>query len=86
MHSWPNIDRARLMRRMLALGVVTLAFAILYIVLALAGVGGSGGRVDWVWPVLVGGLGLLELLGAWVMRRDLAKDQAAASRKAAQRS
>ena len=41
-NSWPNINRARLIRRMLVLGVVTLAFAILYVVLALAGVGGSG--------------------------------------------
>ena len=39
--SWPNIDRARLIRRTLVLGVVTLAFAILYVVLALVGVGGS---------------------------------------------
>ena len=86
MNSWPNINRPRLIRRMLVLGVVTLAFAILYIVLALAGALGTGGRLDWVWPVLVGSVGLLELLGAWVMRRDQAKEAAVASREAAQRS
>jgi type VI protein secretion system component VasK len=85
-NSWPDINRPRLIRRMLVLGVVTLAFAILYIVLALADVGGSGGRLDWVWLVLVGGLGVLELLGAWVLRRDQAKAAAVASSEAAQRS
>ena len=86
MNSWPDINRPRLIRRMLVLGVVTLAFAILYIVLALADVGGSEGRLDWVWLVLVGGLGVLELLGAWVLRRDQAKEAAVASSEAAQRS
>ena len=85
-NSWPNINRARLIRRMLVLGVVTLAFAILYVVLALAGVGGSGGGIGWLPVVFFGGLGLLELLGAWVLRRDLAKESAAPSTEAAQRS
>ena len=73
MNGWPNLDRVRLTRRMSVLGVVTLVFAILYVVLALAGVGGSEGRVEWLWPVLFGALGLLELLGAWVMRRGAAQ-------------
>ena len=77
MNSWPHIDRVRLIRRMFVLGVITLAFAILYIVLALAGVGGSGGRLDWFPLVFFGGLGLLELFGAWALRRDQAKEAAA---------
>ena len=83
---WPNIDRARLIRRTLVLGVVTLAFAILYVVLALVGVGGSEGHLDWFPLVFFGGLGTLELLGVWILRRDQAKVDAAASRGEAQQS
>ena len=79
MNGWPNIDRARLIRRTTVLGVVTLAFAILYVVLSLAGVGGSDGHFSRFPVVLFGGLGLLELVGAWVLRRAHAKEAATAA-------
>ena len=58
-NGWPNIDRARMIRRTFVLGVVTLAVAILYVALALAGAGGSDGRLDWL-PVV-----FLAASGSW---------------------
>ena len=76
MNGWPNINRARLIRRTLVLGFVTLAVGILIFVLSFLGLGGSPGHLEWFALLLFGGLGLLELLYAWTMRRDQAKADA----------
>lgn len=82
MNGWPNINRPRLIRRTVVLGVVTLAIGILVFVLSFLGLGGSLGRLEWFALVMFGGLGLLELLGAWTMRRDQAREDAAIDRAA----
>ena len=85
MNSWPNITRARVIRYSLVFGLVCLASVTLYVVLWLAGVGGSEDRFDRVWVVMFGGIGLLALLGVWAMRRDQAKADAAGDQASHQR-
>ena len=78
MNGWPNISRARVIRYNLVFGSLCVAFAILVIVLSLAGVGGSGDPFPWITVVLFGALGLLAFLGVWAARRDQAREDAAA--------
>ncbi len=85
MSGWPNIDRVRLT----SAACSSLASSRWRSRSSTSswrwrGAGGSAGRLDWFPVVFFGGLGLLELLGAWVLRRDQAKEEAASG--AAQRS
>lgn len=85
MNGWPSITRARVIRYNVVFGLVCLAFVSVYVVLSLAGVGGSPDDLDWVTVVVFGGLGVLALLGAWLMRREQARADAAANRTSFQR-
>ena len=80
MNGWPYISRARVIRFSLFFALLCLAFAGLYVVLALTEVSGAPDRVSWIPVVLWGGLGLLALLGVWAARRDQAREDAAGDR------
>jgi lipopolysaccharide export LptBFGC system permease protein LptF len=67
MSDWPNIKRARAIRYNLVFGLTCLAFAALYVLLALAGVAGIG-VLDF-FPLAFGSLGILALIGVWALRR-----------------
>jgi threonine/homoserine/homoserine lactone efflux protein len=74
---WPYVTRRAAIRRALIFAIACFACAGVYVVLALAGVGGSLGDVSWFIPVAFLGLGCLALIGAWSARRDQAREDRA---------
>jgi hypothetical protein len=80
MNGWPSISRARVIRYNLIFGLLCLAFVAVYVVLSLAGVGGSPDDLHWVTVAVFGGLGILALIGVWAMHRDQANEDAAVDR------
>jgi hypothetical protein len=76
MDAWPHISRPRAVRFTHVAGLVTLGAVAVYVVLWLAG-GASSGPFSWVTAILLGCVGILELLAAWAARRDQARKDAA---------
>jgi hypothetical protein len=74
MSGWPNVKRSTAIRFNLVAAGGCFLSVILYAFLALTGAFGPEDHPSWLWPVMVGGLGVLQLLSVWAMRRDQARE------------